>query len=1036
MVQIRQEAVQIKLGSPLIWICVELQMKFYVALLVVVLCLAFPVHAPEAQDTGAGASQDDIESLTTVAARQEALDKYLKSAEELRQANELVKAAQALNLAGRLQLKLNRPTEALATFQDSFNLTDQVSHPLTKVDALNGLAATHLHSGKYLDAIPLTHQAIAISDGNNYPRGKGEALLILADCENNKNHTEALKIGNQALTLWQSIGDNRGIARSHLKIGRYHFAQNSLDDATSNYETARNISHSAGFKELEAEALISLGFTDFRRSAWQAVTQYLWDAAKLIDAEADPFKMVQITTATADAYIENGLPQTGVEKWNEALEYIRKTKKPREETIVIWGVGRALLLSGNPNEAKAKFEEALGRAKDLKDPVVQAMCYDYLGRSQAALGDYNSALNSYNTSLDLYSDADNPMEVSRLHALIGQVQENQGQLAEARNFYQQALQRFDGHSDRVNQATTLFTLGRLEMKSGNYELAEKHLRQSIELTENMRRLSTSRELTAAFSATVHDRYERYIQCLMRNHREPGSISRIALALETSESARARSLAELLRVNDTNLLSSVDPELSKKERSFRQLLRIKEDQRVALLRKKYEKSQLEKLNAEQEQLNTEYKKVLATINERYPEFDQLTQPQSWNLRRIQEEVIADDSTVLLEYLLGPDKSFVWAVTRNSITSHELPSQATIDGAVRKVYKLLESPRPENKNELGRASQELAQMILSPVADQLQKQRILVAADGVLNYIPFQILPVTANAEPLVAQHEVINVPSASILGELRRETARRGSRNKVLAAFGDPVFRENVQIVRSRSDSGDPESIGPLFYAGREIASLREVASEEQTYAVTESDATRDQLLKLDLSQYSILHFATHGLLRPSSPENSGLWLSTIDREGKAVDGFVGLQDIYSLRAPVDLVVLSACQTGLGKDTHGEGLIGLTRGFMYAGATSVVASLWKVEDEATAELMKRFYTEMLKNRKTPSEALRLAQNDIRQNPQWSAPHYWAGFTLQGEYGYVVNVPPAGWRPYQIILLSTIVVLVLASGAYLVRRRIAK
>ena len=663
------------------------------------------------------------------------------------------------------------------------------------------------------------------------------------------------------------------------------------------------------------------------------------------------------------------------------------------------------------------------------------MCHEFLGRTYGAKGENQLALNHLEIALDKYSKADNPMEAARTRGLIGQVHENSGEFAEARKFYQQALERFDRHSDRINQSATLFAVGRLEMKSGNYESAEGHLRNSIELTENMRRMSTSRELTAAFSATVHDRYERYIQCLMRNHREPGSTSRVALAFETSELARARSLAELLRVNDTNLLS--DPELSKKERSLRQLLRVTEDKRVELLRKKYEKTELEKLDAEHERLNAEYKSVLATINERYPAFEQVTHPQSWDLRRIQEEVIADDNTLLLEFLIGPDKSYVWAVTRNSITSHELPSEAAITDAAKKVYELLESPKPQNKNELGPASQKLAQMILSPVADQLQKQRILVAADGALNYIPFQFLPVTANAEPLVAQHEVINVPSASILGELRKEAARRGSRNKVLAAFGDPVFRENVQIVRSRSDSGDPESIGPLFYAAREIENLREVASEALTYAVTEADATRDQLLKLDLSQYSILHFATHGLLRPSSPENSGLWLSTIDREGKAVDGFVGLQDIYSLRAPVNLVVLSACQTGLGKDTRGEGLIGLTRGFMYAGATSVVASVWKVEDEATAELMKRFYTEMLKNGKTPSEALRLAQNSIRQEPQWSAPHYWAGFTLQGEYGYVVNVPRAGWRMYQIILLSTIALLALASVAYLsLRRKSAK
>src|SRR4026207_865898 len=200
-------------------------MKLYVALLLSVSCLALTVYAPEAQDTGAGQPLVDIENLTTVAARQEALDKYLKSAEELRQANELVKAAQALNLAGRLQLKLNRPDEALKSFQDSSSLTEQVSHPLTKVDALNGLAATHLYSGRGLESMPLTKQAITISDQNNYPRGKAEALLILADCENNKNHTDALKSGSQALTLWQSIGDTRGIARSYVNIGRYHLAQ-------------------------------------------------------------------------------------------------------------------------------------------------------------------------------------------------------------------------------------------------------------------------------------------------------------------------------------------------------------------------------------------------------------------------------------------------------------------------------------------------------------------------------------------------------------------------------------------------------------------------------------------------------------------------------------------------------------------------------------------------------------------------------------------------------------------------------------------
>ena len=158
------------------------------------------------------------------------------------------------------------------------------------------------------------------------------------------------------------------------------------------------------------------------------------------------------------------------------------------------------------------------------------------------------------------------------------------------------------------------------------------------------------------------------------------------------------------------------------------------------------------------------------------------------------------------------------------------------------------------------------------------------------------------------------------------------------------------------------------------------------------------------------------------------------RDGKAQNGFVSLQDVYQLRAPVSVVVLSACQTGLGKDVRGEGLIGLTRGFMYAGASSVVASLWKVDDEATAELMKRFYKNMLEDGMTPAAALRKAQNSFRQHPLWSAPYYWAGFTLQGDYRQVLTRPAKhSSRTYVIAFSAGALVVLLGIVVLYLRRR---
>jgi CHAT domain-containing protein len=203
----------------------------------------------------------------------------------------------------------------------------------------------------------------------------------------------------------------------------------------------------------------------------------------------------------------------------------------------------------------------------------------------------------------------------------------------------------------------------------------------------------------------------------------------------------------------------------------------------------------------------------------------------------------------------------------------------------------------------------------------------------------------------------------------------------------------------------------------------------------EYNATRDKFLSVDLSQFRILHVVTHGVLDDQQPELSGLVLSQVDGSARSIDGFVSLADIYKLRAPLDLVVLSACHTALGQNLRGEGLIGLTRGFMYAGASGVVASLWQVDDRATAELMKYFYTNMLQRGMGPAAALRAAQNEIRSQPKWSSPYYWAGFTFQGDYDLEIRAKrPAARFGYEWLIAGVGLALMLSAiGYWLLRCR---
>jgi CHAT domain-containing protein len=171
----------------------------------------------------------------------------------------------------------------------------------------------------------------------------------------------------------------------------------------------------------------------------------------------------------------------------------------------------------------------------------------------------------------------------------------------------------------------------------------------------------------------------------------------------------------------------------------------------------------------------------------------------------------------------------------------------------------------------------------------------------------------------------------------------------------------------------------------------------QRRALFDFDASLATVEAGDLAAYRNIHLATHSVIDTHHPELSGIVLSLVDRRGALQDGFLRLHELFNLKLPADLVVLSACQTALGPEVRGEGIIGLARGFMYAGAARIVATEWKVDDAATAELMKRFYAAMLgPSRQRPSAALRAAQLSMWRDPAWRSPYFWAGFTMIGEW----------------------------------------
>jgi CHAT domain-containing protein len=537
-------------------------------------------------------------------------------------------------------------------------------------------------------------------------------------------------------------------------------------------------------------------------------------------------------------------------------------------------------------------------------------------------------------------------------------------------------------------------------------------------------LGGSPEVRSSFRATALAYYNNYIQLLVeRNQSEQ--------ALNVLERSRARSLLETLAAAHVDIRKGVSPNLLEKERALQAEIEFKTNSRVQVLAGKHAEEQAVSIEQEIKELLRQYQEVEDQIRVSSPAYAALTQPRPLSAKEIQQKVL-DPSSLLLEYALGEERSFVFAVGPASLAVYELPKRDDLEAAARPVHDLLaarsRAPKGESAAQRARrlqdadvrypeAAQRLSRMILGPVAPLLQGKRLLIVRDGILEYVPFAALPSPvedARLAPLIVDHEIVNLPSASVLQVLRQQEAGRPKAEKAIAVLADPVFQANDSRIKNPGMLAEP-SDPDLLRSGSEVGALdgqlnfpRLLFSRKEAEAILKEAPPKGALKALDfnaslatasgtkLSQYRIVHFATHGLLNSLHPELSGLVLSLVDEHGRSQPGFLSLETIYNMTLPVDLVVLSACETGLGKEIQGEGLLGITRGFMYAGASRVVASLWNVNDAATAQLMAKFYNGIFKDHLQPAAALRRAQVEMWKHTRWSLPYYWAGFVIQGEW----------------------------------------
>jgi CHAT domain-containing protein/predicted negative regulator of RcsB-dependent stress response len=850
----------------------------------------------------------------------------------------------ALSRIARTYANIGRLHDSQRYSDQAVSVCMTISDKKAQADALEAQGETRFWSGNMTDAITSFTRARELASEDEDRDGEGLATMMLSEAVKAHDHEQANQLAWSALADFIESGNEYNTARARLNLAFFGSGEGDFEAARCHCESALPVFQRIADKDNAAIALNILGMV-----ARQA-----------------------------------GDLEESLRDYRRARYDFASVQDDLGEAESISAIADILLSQHRYGDLESLYGRKLHLAQATSNHALLASTLVDLGGVYARQHRYALADENYQRGLAEYRVAGNPDGESV--AL-----ERRAQLEAERGRYQKALQMLGEAQALMEQSGEIEALARIQylrariyLRLNDLEEARSEIEKPIAIIESQRLRIAKFDSRAQYFASVHEYYSLYIQVLMALDSLHPDQKYAQLAFEAAERSKVRSLLDLLGNSqqpfpcDTLLANSL-------------------------------------------------KAAAAEPNQMAPGALELTSTQPLTLGEAQAE-IRDVDALLLEFALGEDHSFVWLVEGNSLTAVDIGPAAEIRNRVRMFRKALvpietnadETPidylrrRSAAKSTMLLRSIRLADLLFGPVHLPPGK-RLLIVPDGPLQYLPFAALSVAENgrdAVPLVELHELAMLPSASALVALRKTAGRRARPADEVTVFADPVFEppgkpipagapisagssRSRELTRALRDLRDSQWIPGLPGSRDEALAIQQIAGPARTRLVMGFDANREAVIDGSIARQRIIHFATHGIMDTRHPEMSGLVLSMLNKQGEYQDGYLRMSDIYNLKLSADLVVLSSCESALGKDLGSEGIIGLPRAFLYAGARSVIASLWKVDDDAAVTLMKAFYSRLQQGEDT-AQALRGAQLELLRNARLSDPYYWAAFVLEGDY----------------------------------------
>ena len=787
------------------------------------------------------------------------------------------------------------------------------------------------------------------------------------------------------------------------RIGTIHRNLGNYNEALKYLKQAIQISRDTGNKRAEESHLNNIGVI-FQSQGYYEKALVSYREALVINRETKLLKSKGIILGNVgNVYCFFG-------DYHRAMEYFKKTLKLHGETgymlgkgIMLKNIGYLYKELGNYPEALVNYKQALAIHTKIGNKKFQGQTLGMIGYVYHLLGEYEKALAHYDKALAILSETGNKKGEGVIFNYFGFTNLALKKYEKSLTYHQNALKIFQKINRPELIRSALKGLADNYLAQKKYDKSFSCLRKAIQNMEFARSELKLKERKAGFMAKRINYYEAMIHLLYEMHLRNPAKSYDKECFYYIEKAKARAFFENLQEEKIDLKKNLSAEIKTEEHRITSEI---SNLQTNLFNPKLSDREREKIEKKIKNLEDQYQHLLQRIKREHPEYASIIHHKPYKLEKIQNQLASND-TALIEYFLTENEAFLAIITRDDFSIQKLVNSRIILERVTNYIELL-SEKGATEFRAAIAGEKLFQELLGPVQNKLKGiKKLIFVSDNQLHYLPFEalIMPGTATEpEFLVEKFQITYAPSASSLVTLLSRK-REPKFQMAFLGFADPVFNPNETSVHEMSNTRMMREISEekgfdfnrLPFTSTEIQKISAHFPAKSKKIYSRSDATEEMVKETNLSKYRIIHFATHGFLDEQIPSRSSL-IFTLDSDPKE-DGFFQVREIYDTRLNAELVVLSACNTGKGKLEKGEGVSGLSRAFLNAGAQSVVMSLWNINDIATSEFMARFYKYLMEGI-SKAEALQKVKIQMIHS-KYSHPSFWAAFVLNGDSKNPVN-----------------------------------